>query len=85
MPAGGLQYPGTDAPDGPGSFGQRDKGLREDHALARMAPADQRLVPHDAAGAFDLRLVMQLELMLMQRRAQLIQQLRQLRGPLRAR
>ena len=59
---GGFQHPLADRQNQSGFLGQRDELGRRNQAALGMAPAQQRLGADDAAGAVDLRLVIENEL-----------------------
>ena len=74
--AGGAQHPLPDLLDQAGFLGDRHEIGRRDHAAHRMPPAQQRLAAGDLVAAqIDLRLIVQLERALRQRRAQIRLQL----------
>src|SRR5437899_3936759 len=69
--AGGLQYPGADRLNQPGLFGERYEPCRRNPAQIRIVPAEQGLDRIDfAAGEADLRLIVKLELAVLERAAQ---------------
>ena len=72
LPAGFAQHPFADGVDEPAFLGERDEVLGHDHAALRMPPADQRFGAVEVVGrGIDLRLVVQLELLLRQRVVQI--------------
>ena len=65
LAAGLVQHPPAQPHDEPGLLRQRDEVLRQQVAVGRVLPADQRLDPVDRAGAeLDDRLVVQGQLAL---------------------
>ena len=71
--AGGAQHPLPERDDQPGLLGERNELAGRDHAALRMPPADQRLEARDLlAAGLGLRLVVDLELLLGERLAQVV-------------
>ena len=73
LQAGGAQHPQAERLDQAVLLGERHEVVGQDEAELGMAPADQRLEPHDLpAVERDLRLVDQLELVLLERAPQML-------------
>ena len=73
LPAGLLDHPLADRHDAAAGLRDRDEGARQHQAAGRMVPADQRLQPDDRSGfRSDLRLIVQLELVALDRVAQIL-------------
>ena len=75
-----LQHPLTNGDDQPGILGVIDKFARRQQTALRVLPANQQLGTDDPPGTIELRLVIQHELLLANRRAQVAIQLRALGG-----
>ncbi len=70
------KYPLTNGDDQAGLFRQADEAVRQQQALLRVLPAQQRFGTDRLAGlGVELGLIMQAELALLQRHAQVLQQL----------
>ena len=75
LPNGGAQHPVRQLLDQPGLFGKRDELIRRNQPALRMFPAHQRLDPLAAPCAqVDFGLVVQNQLVVLDRRAQLADQ-----------
>ncbi len=71
--AGFAQHPGADRHQEPAVVGERQEGFGGEHAVARMAPAQQRFgADHLARGDVDARLVDEEQLVALDARAQLL-------------
>jgi hypothetical protein len=83
LSAGGIQHPLADRPYQAGLLRQRDEVIRRHHPPLRVVPAQQRLHPHDPpATGLDDRLVVHLQLLPLQRVAQILLQCHELVGVL---
>ena len=75
LATGLAQHPVADRHDEAGFFGDRNERVRRHQTARRMAPADQRFgAAHAVRRDVDLRLVVQLELTLFERAAQVVLQ-----------
>src|SRR5215211_2947462 len=72
LAAGFTQNPFADRDDEPALFRQRNEGVWRNVAAARMMPAQERLEADDLAADQGLRLVVQRELAVLDRRSQVV-------------
>ncbi|MNP30690.1 hypothetical protein D3C76_1237740 [compost metagenome] len=76
LPTGLVQYPLANGDDQPGFLRLDDKAVRQQQAVLRVFPAQQRFgTDRLAVVGIELGLVMQAELALLQGHAQILQQL----------
>lgn len=76
LPTGFIEHPLADRDDQAGLFRQLNKRGRQQQALLRMLPAQQRLGPYrNATDGVELGLVVQAKLLVLDGVAQVLQQL----------